>query len=188
MKTIADKQIVVGADRAGYPLKEAVVAYLKGEGFEVTDVGVTDPDDPNPEMFHRIGFKVGSLISEGEFEKGLIFCGTGMGIHIAANKCPHVHAAVVESIPAAIRCSTGNGCNVMSMGAFYVAPNTGIECVKGFLGHKLGDGFESNIGFKEYHELARREIDEFDYEAFKENDFEPVRLYDIIRYRRPAKK
>ena len=58
-------------------------------------------------MFHRIGLKVGAKISEGEFERALIFCGTGMGIHIAASKCPHVHAAVCESVPAAKRAITG---------------------------------------------------------------------------------
>ena len=69
-------------------------------------------------MFHRIGLKVGAKISEGEFERALIFCGTGMGIHIAASKCPGVHAGVVESVPAALRAITGNGVNVLAMGAF----------------------------------------------------------------------
>ena len=90
MKTIKDKQLLVGADFAGYPLKEAVVAHLKKKGWTITDVGVTadsDPDDTDL-MFHRIGLRVGSMISEGEFERALLFCGTGMGIHIAASKCP----------------------------------------------------------------------------------------------------
>ena len=89
MKTIKDKQILVGADFAGYPLKEAVVAHLKEYGWTVTDVGVRSPEDTDTDlMFHRIGLRVGSMISEGEFERALIFCGTGMGIHIAASKCP----------------------------------------------------------------------------------------------------
>lgn len=65
----------------------------------------------------RIGLRVGSMIAEREFERALIFCGTGMGIHIAASKCPHVHAGVVESVPAALRAITGNGVNVLAMGA-----------------------------------------------------------------------
>ena len=90
MKTVKDKYLVVGADFAGYPLKEAVVAHLKAKGWKITDLGVTaesDPDDTE-NMFHRVGLRVGSKISEGEFERALIFCGTGMGIHIAASKCP----------------------------------------------------------------------------------------------------
>ena len=128
MKTIKDKQLLVGADFAGYPLKEAVVAHLKAKGWTITDVGVTDPKVEDTEnMFHRVGLRVGAKIAEGEFERALIFCGTGMGIHIAASKCPHVHAGVVESVPAALRAITGNGVNVLAMGAFYVAPQMGCD-------------------------------------------------------------
>ena len=119
MKMVKDKKVLVGADFAGVPLKNAVVAHLEKNGWEVTDIGVKSVDEENPEMFHRIGLKVGAKIAEGEFEKALIFCGTGMGIHIAASKCPHVHCAVCENVPSALRCVTGNNCNVMAMGAFY---------------------------------------------------------------------
>ena len=119
MKMVKDKKLVVGADFAGYPLKEVVVAHLKAKGWEIEDVGVKSPDDNDTEnMFHRVGLRVGAKISEGEFERALIFCGTGMGIHIAASKCPHVHAGVVESVPAALRAITGNGVNVLVARAF----------------------------------------------------------------------
>ena len=90
MKTVKNKQLVVGADFAGYPLKEAVVAHLKAKGWEITDMGVKADSDPNDTdlMFHRVGLRVGAMISEGEFDRALLFCGTGMGIHIAASKCP----------------------------------------------------------------------------------------------------
>lgn len=87
MKTVKEKYLLVGADFAGYPLKEAVVAHLKRKGWKITDVGVTDPDTEDTEMmFHRVGLRVGSMIAEGEFERALIFCGTGMGIHIAGQQ------------------------------------------------------------------------------------------------------
>jgi ribose 5-phosphate isomerase B len=172
MKTVKDKYVLVAADIAGVPLKEAVVEQLEREGWKVTDIGVKSVDEENPEMFHRIGLKVGARIAEREFERAIIFCGTGMGIHIAASKCPHVHAAVVESVPAALRCITGNNCNVMAMGAFYVAPQMGIECAKAFLEHGLGDGYEFWPNFKEFHQLACDELEAFDYEAFKKNGFE----------------
>ena len=95
MKMIKDKEILVGADFAGFPLKEAVVEHLKSKGWKVTDIGVRSADEEDPEMFHRIGLKVDAKISEGEFERALIFCGTGMGIHIAASKCPGVFSGVV---------------------------------------------------------------------------------------------
>lgn len=178
MKTVKDKQVLVGADFAGFPLKEAVVAYLKSKGWTVTDIGVRSEDEKDKEMFHRIGLKVGAKISEGEFERALIFCGTGMGIHIAASKCPGVHAGVVESVPAALRAITGNGVNVLAMGAFYVAPQMGKEIAEAFLTHNLGDGYEWWPNFYEFHKLAIDELNAFDYEEFKKNGFEVKRLGD----------
>lgn len=178
MKTIKDKQILVGADFAGFPLKEAVVEHLKKKGWEVTDIGVRSANEENSEMFHRIGLKVGAKISEGEFERALVFCGTGMGIHIAASKCPGVHAGVVESVPAALRAITGNGVNVLAMGAFYVAPQMGKDIADAYLGAELGSGYEWWPNFYEFHKLAIDELNAFNYEEFKANGFEVERLGD----------
>jgi ribose 5-phosphate isomerase B len=179
MKTVKDKQILVGADFAGYPLKEAVVAHLKEKGWTVTDVGVTDPSAEDTDlMFHRVGLRAGAMISEGEFERALLFCGTGMGIHIAASKCPHVHAGVVESVPAALRAITGNGVNVLTMGAFYVAPQMGCDIADAYLGASLGSGYEWWHNFYEFHKLAIDELEAFDYEAYKKNGFKVEHLGD----------
>ncbi|MCI8292363.1 MAG: RpiB/LacA/LacB family sugar-phosphate isomerase [Hespellia sp.] len=179
MKTVKDKQVLVGADLSGAALKNVIVEHLKKKGWEVTDIGVKDEHEENPEMFHRIGLKVGAKIAEREFERALIFCGTGMGIHIAASKCPHVHSAVVESVPAALRCITGNNCNVMAMGGFYVAPQTGIEMAEAFLEHNLGEGYEYWENFYEFHKLAYDELEAFDYEEFKKNGFEVKKLGEV---------
>lgn len=176
MKMVKDKEILVGADFAGFPLKEAVVAHLKSKGWKVTDIGVKSADEENPEMFHRIGLKVGAKISEKEFERALLFCGTGMGIHIAASKCPDVHAGVVESIPAALRAITGNGVNVLAMGAFYVAPQMGKDIADAYLNAELGSGYEWWPNFYEFHKLAIDELNAFDYEEFKANGFEVKKL------------
>lgn len=179
MKTIADKQLLVGADFAGYPLKEAVCEHLRAKGWTITDVGVTDPNVEDTEnMFHRVGLRVGALISEGEFERALIFCGTGMGIHIAASKCPHVHAGVVESVPAALRAIAGNGVNVLAMGAFYVAPAMACDIADAYLNAKLGSGYEWWHNFYEFHKLAIDELEAFDYEKYKANGFKLEHLGD----------
>jgi ribose 5-phosphate isomerase B len=180
MKTVKDKQLLVGADFAGYPLKEAVCAHLRDKGWTITDVGVTDPSvDDSDNMFHRVGLRVGAKISEGEFERALIFCGTGMGIHIAASKCPHVHAGVVESVPAGLRAITGNGVNVLSMGAFYVAPQMGIEIADAYLNNELGSGYEWWHNFYEFHKLAIDELEAFNYEEYKKNGFKLKHLGDF---------
>ena len=180
MKTIKDKQLLVGADFAGYPLKEAVCAHLRAKGWTITDVGVTDPNVEDTEnMFHRVGLRVGAMISEGEYERALIFCGTGMGIHIAASKCPHVHAGVVESVPAALRAITGNGVNVLAMGAFYVAPAMACDIADAYLGAELGSGYEWWHNFYEFHKLAIDELEAFDYETYKKNGFKLEHLNDF---------
>lgn len=172
MKKVKDKYLLVGADFAGYPLKEAVVAHLKEKGWQITDVGVRSLDDDDPDnMYHRVGLRLGAYIAEGEFERALAFCGTGMGIHIAASKCPHVHAGVVESVPAGLRAITGNGVNVLAMGAFYVAPQMGIEIAEAYLNAELGSGYEWWPNFYEFHKLAIDELEAFDYASFKAAGF-----------------
>lgn len=178
MKMVKDKEILVAADSSGFPLKEAVVEHLKKKGWKITDIGVRSADEENPEMFHRIGLKVGAKITEKEFERALIFCGTGMGIHIAASKCPGVFSGVVESVPAALRAITGNDVNVLAMGAFYVAPEMGKEIADAYLNHNLGDGYEWWPNFYEFHKLACDELEQFDYEKFKANGFEVERIGD----------
>ena len=189
MKTIKDKKLLVAADFAGYPLKDAIVAHLEEKGWEITDIGVKADSDPNDTdlMFHRVGIRAGAMISEGEFERAMLFCGTGMGIHIAASKCPGVHAAVVESIPAALRAITGNGVNVMAMGAFYITPQMGCDIADAYLNNSLGSGYEWWHNFYEFHKLAIDEMNAFDYEEYKKNGFKIKHLgdYDLKIEKKP---
>ena len=180
MKTVKDKHLVVGADFAGFPLKEIVVEHLEKKGWKILDLGVKKDSDPNDTdlMFHRVGLRVGAEIAEGNYERALVFCGTGMGIHIAASKCPHVHAGVVESLPAAIRAITGNGVNVLAMGAFYVAPQTACDIADAYLANSLGSGWEWWHNFYEFHKLAIDELEAFDYEEYKANGFKLKHLGD----------
>ena len=81
MKTIKDKQILVGADIAGVVLKDAIVKQLEFEGWSVTDIGVKTVEEKNPEMFHRIGLRVGAkfLISLNQFLSTLVGAITRLG-------------------------------------------------------------------------------------------------------------
>ena len=189
MKTVKDKYLVVGADFAGFPLKEAVVEHLTKKGWKITDLGVTRDSDPNDteNMFRTLGLRVGCKICEGEFERALLFCGTGMGIHIAASKCPHVHAGVVESVPAALRAITGNGVNVLAMGAFYVAPQMGCDIADAYLNAELGTGYEWWHNFYEFHKLAIDELEAFNYEEYKKYGFKVKHLgdYDLTLETKP---
>lgn len=169
MKTILDRQVIVGSDFAGFALKEAVKAHLEAKGWQVTDITPVAEEAP---MYHRVGFKLGSAIAEQEFEKALAFCGSGMGIHVAASKCPHVHAAVAESLPAARRAATANNCNLLALGAFFTAPSLGMAMADAFLESSLGDGYEEWDGFYDYHLVGFDECEAFDYAAYKARGFE----------------
>lgn len=171
MRTTREKCVVLGADFAGFRLKEHVKRHLEERGWTVTDLTPSDVDLP---MYHRVGFLVGSQIAEREFEKALVFCGSGMGIHIAASKCPHVHAAVCETVPAALRAATANNANVLAIGAFFTAPRLASAMADVFLDHSLGDGYEAWEGFYEYHKIGYDECERFDYEAYRANDFSVV--------------
>ena len=153
MLTVKDKHVVVGADFAGFPLKEAVKAHLEERGWTVTDL---TPDADTAPMYHRVGFALGAQIAEG------------------TSKCPHVHAAVCESVPAARRCAAANNANLLAMGAFYVAPRTAMAMADAFLESSLGSGYEAWDGFYEYHRIGYDECENFDYEAYKANGFEVV--------------
>ncbi|MDR0849655.1 MAG: RpiB/LacA/LacB family sugar-phosphate isomerase [Propionibacteriaceae bacterium] len=169
MKTTQDKYVVVGADFAGFPLKEAVKAHLIERGWSVEDV---TPDLDTVPMYHRAGFLVGAKIAEGEYEKALAFCGTGMGIHIAASKLPHVHAAVAETLPAAKRAATANNANLLAMGAYWTGVRLANGMADAFLESSLGEGYEDWAGFYEYHRLGYDECENFDYEAYKAAGFQ----------------
>ena len=169
MKTTQDKHVVVGADFAGFPLKEHVKHHLQERGWTVTDL---TPSLDGIDMYHRVGFQLGAKLAEGEFEKALAFCGTGMGIHIAASRCPHVHAAVAESVPAAWRASTANNCNLLALGGFWIAPRLGMAMADAFLDSSFGEGYEAWEGFDEYHRVGYDECENFDYAAYKANGFQ----------------
>ena len=169
--TSKDRRVVVGADFAGFPLKESVVRHLVERGWDVTDLTPTQDDLP---MYHRVGFLVGAQLAERRFNKALAFCGSGMGIHVAASKCPHVHAAVAESVPAARRAAAANNCNVLAMGAFWTGPRLAMAMADAFLETSFGEGYEDWDGFYEYHAIGYDECEEFDYDAYKANGFEVV--------------
>ncbi|MEV7631942.1 RpiB/LacA/LacB family sugar-phosphate isomerase [Microbacterium sp. NPDC089318] len=169
MRRTKDKKVVVGADFAGFPLKEAVKSHLQSRGWEVTDLTPSLDEAP---MYHRAGFLVGAAIAEHEFEKALAFCGSGMGIHVAASKCPGVHSAVAETVDAARRAAAANNCNVLAMGAFWVGEQMGMAMADAFLENQLGDGYEDWDGFYEYHRVGFEECDAFDYEDYKARGFQ----------------
>ncbi len=84
-------KIIIGADHAGFPLKETIKQYLAEMGYAITDVG-TDSDESVD--YPEFGIRVAERVSSGEFDRGILVCGSGVGMNIVANKFPHVRAVL----------------------------------------------------------------------------------------------
>ncbi|MHB1314862.1 MAG: RpiB/LacA/LacB family sugar-phosphate isomerase [Christensenellales bacterium] len=124
-------KIAIACDRAGFIIKDAVRDYVKGMGHEVTDFGTYDLDHPVP--FTVAASSVAKAVSKKEADRGIILCGTGMGVSIAANKFKGVYAGVVESEFAARHCRLINNCNVLCIGGYVFGEYMAKEAVKAFL-------------------------------------------------------
>ncbi len=134
------KTIFIGSDKSGYALKEAIKSYLNEEHYTVTDIGTMDEEKPLP--FFEVAKKGAELIQSKTFEKGILICGTGMGMSIVANKHEGVYAAACESVYAAEKCRAINDANVLCMGGWVIAPIMGVEMTKAFLNTSFGQNLE----------------------------------------------
>ena len=135
------KRIIIGADPLGLQVKEAVKEYLQSEGYEVTDIGTIE--EAVPVDYYQVGSEVGRRISSGEFERGIIFCGTGMGVNIVANKYKGVYCGLCESVMTAALCRKINNCNVLSIGGLLNGSYKAIEMTKAFLQTEFAEDFSA---------------------------------------------
>lgn len=109
-------RIVAGADSAGKPLLDAVLAHLSGrEGLVVTD---RSQDGFYADLAQAVA---GSIVA-GEFDRGLLFCGTGIGVCISANKVPGIRAALTHDTYSAERAAKSNNAQIITMGARVIGP------------------------------------------------------------------
>lgn len=133
-------KIIVGSDKSGYPLKEAIKEYFNQENIEFIEIGTTDPEVGVP--FFKVAPEAARLIEEGKAEKAILICGTGMGMSQVANKYKGIRAACVESVYAARMCRAVNDSNVLCMGGWVIAREMGLEMVDAFLKTEHTEGLE----------------------------------------------
>lgn len=131
------KRLVIGSDHAGYDLKKTIVEYLASKGYECVDLGTHSTDSCN---YVEFGLAVGKAVASGEFEKGILICGTGVGISISANKVNGVRA-VVCSEPVSARLSREhNNSNILAFGARIVGTEMAKAIVDAWLGAEFQGG------------------------------------------------
>ena len=155
------KKLIIGADSAGYELKEAVKQYLDAQNISYDDVGALSADDDK--IYYDTACEAAKGILNGDYEKGLLFCGTGMGMSIVANKFKGIYASVVESVYAAEKCRAINNANIMCMGGFILGDKMAIEMVKKFLDTEMTDNME---GLEDFLTKAYKGIQELEDKLF----------------------
>jgi ribose 5-phosphate isomerase B len=127
-------KLVIGSDHAGFPLKEEVRAYLTKAGHEVVDLGAynTEPSD-----YPDFAEKVGLAIKRGDAPRGILICGSGVGVCVAANKIPGIRAGMCHDTYSAHQGVEHDDMNVIVMGARIIGPALAFEVVKAFVGAKF---------------------------------------------------
>ncbi len=133
-------KLLIGSDKSGFTLKEAVKAYYVEQGYEVEDVGTIDVE--NAKAFHGVAPLVAERVQSGEYKKGILVCGTGMGMSIVANKFEGIRAACCESVFAAEKCRAINDANILCMGGWVIGPEMGVEMSKKFINTDFTEGLE----------------------------------------------
>ncbi|MDB5542609.1 MAG: rpiB [Devosia sp.] len=123
-------RIVIGSDHAGFPLKGAIAAHIRGLGHEVADAGSYDPA---PVDFPDIAKEVTRAILTGTADRGIMVCGTGVGAAIAANKVKGIRAAVCHDVHSAHQSVEHDDVNVMCIGAQIVGAWLAVDLVTAFL-------------------------------------------------------
>ena len=120
-------KIVLGADSAGKPLLDVIAAHLAGKaGLEVTDLSQSG-------FYADIADRAASAIVAGDYDRGVLFCGTGIGVCISANKVPGIRAALTHDSYSADRAAKSNNAQIITMGARVIGPELAKTIVDAWL-------------------------------------------------------
>lgn len=123
-------KIAIGSDHAGYKLKDNVFNLLSKSGFEVKDFGVNSPD---PVDYPDIGVQVAEAVANGEFDRGILVCGSGIGMSITANKVPGIRAALCTDAYCAKVSRQHNDANILVMGDRIIGTGVALDIVQTWL-------------------------------------------------------
>lgn len=122
--------IALGCDQAGYELKQEIIKHLEEKGLEYKDYGSYSADPVDYPVYGRM---VAKAVADGECDKGILICGTGIGISIAANKVKGIRAAVCSDCFSAEATRLHNDANIVAVGARVVGPGLAIKIIDTFL-------------------------------------------------------
>lgn len=130
-------KIAIGCDEAAFNLKETIKSFVAKLGHEVEDYGVYNTD---PVLYPDIAYAVATAVASGKDERGILICGTGIGMAITANKIPGIRAAVCHDAYSAERSRKSNNCQIMTMGSRVIGEELAKMMVKIWLDSEFQGG------------------------------------------------
>lgn len=131
------RRLIIGCDHAALALKESVKTWLQSDGVDVVDIGAFDCRAVD---YPSIAAQVAGRVSDGTFARGILMCGTGLGMSMAANRYPHVRAALCNDLFSAVMSRRHNDANILVMGGRVVGAGLAIEIVRTWLATEFEGG------------------------------------------------
>ncbi|HLR11713.1 MAG TPA: ribose 5-phosphate isomerase B [Sporosarcina sp.] len=135
-------KIAIGSDHNAFQLKETIREFLSDTEHEVVDYGCYSEDAVD---YPDVAFEVSQAISEGKVERGILICGTGIGVCIAANKYPGIRAGLAHDVYAAERAQLSNNAQILTMGAQIVGPEAAKKVVNAYLNVEWAEGSKRKV-------------------------------------------
>jgi len=132
-----DRSIIIGSDHAAFGLKEKIKEFLYSKGYVVEDVGTHNEDSVN---YVDFGEKLARAVSEGKFSRGILLCGTGLGMSMVANKFPRVRAALCSETFSARMSRAHNDANILVMGGRILGDILAFDLVQTWLDSEFEGG------------------------------------------------
>ena len=131
------EKIAIGSDHGGWELKEHLRAFLSDMGYQVVDFGCFTPERCDYPTF---GIKVAGCVSEGRIARGILICGTGIGMSMAANRIPGIRAALCNEMFSAKMSREHNDANILCLGARVIGPGLAAEIVRTWMKSDFAGG------------------------------------------------
>ena len=131
------ERIAIVSDHAAYAMKAELAEHLRGQGYDVLDLGTASTDSVD---YPDYGYRIARAIADGEVERGVALCGSGIGISIAVNRHPHCRCALVSDGLSARLAREHNDANVLALGARLIGIETARGCIAQFLATPFAGG------------------------------------------------
>lgn len=132
-----NKRIVLSSDHAAIPLRQTIAKHIEAKGWEVVDIGPTTPESTH---YPKHGQAAAERVASGDCERGIILCGTGQGIMMAANKVKGIRCGVCSDTFSAAMIRQHNNANMLSIGARIVGEGLALEIVDAYLNAEFEGG------------------------------------------------